>query len=242
MIYGGNRALCTQLQGASFFFEKEKFLRLNATFAFSENLCQKSSLLLWAKKIMELEVIKNKIYEIRGQRVMLDRDLAHLYGVETKVLNQAVKRNAERFPEDFMYRLTKEECLRSQIVTLNEDHGKHLKYMPYAFTEQGVAMLSSVLKSSTAIQINIFIMRAFVTMRNYVASVSAASAELAEFKERLMLIEQSCKDNADAVSDLSEDMQKELDDIYIALSQLADKQKTLENYKNRNKIGFKQEP
>lgn len=110
---------------------------------------------------MELEVIKNKIYEIRGQRVMLDRDLAHLYGVETKVLNQAVKRNAERFPEDFMFRLTKEECLRSQIVTLNEDHGKHLKYMPYAFTEQGVAMLSSVLKSSTAIQINIFIMRAF---------------------------------------------------------------------------------
>ena len=194
------------------------------------------------KKIMELEVVKNKIYEIRGQRVMLDRDLAHLYGVETKVLNQAVKRNAERFPEDFMFRLTKEECLRSQIVTLNEDHGKHLKYMPYAFTEQGVAMLSSVLKSSTAIQINIFIMRAFVTMRNYVASVSAASAELAEFKERLMLIEQSCKDNADAVSDLSEDMQKELDDIYLALSQLADKQKTLKNYKNRNRIGFKQEP
>ena len=103
-------------------------------------------------------------------------------------------------------------------------------------------MLSSVLKSATAIQVNIAIMRAFVTMRNYVASVSAASAELAEFKERLMLIEQSCKDNADAVSDLSEDMQKELDDIYIALSQLADKQKTLENYKNRNKIGFKQEP
>jgi DNA repair ATPase RecN len=85
-------------------------------------------------------------------------------------------------------------------------------------------------------------MRAFVTMRNYVASVSAASAELAEFKERLMLIEQSCKDNADAVSDLSEDMQKELDDIYLALSQLADKQKTLKNYKNRKKIGFKQEP
>ena len=158
------------------------------------------------------------------------------------MLNQAVKRNAERFPEDFMFRLTKEECLRSQTVTLNEDHGKHLKYMPYAFTEQGVAMLSSVLKSSTAIQINIFIMRAFVSMRSYVASVSAASAELAEFKERLMLIEQSCKDNADAVSDLSEDMQKELDDIYIALSQLADKQKTLGNYKNRNKIGFKQEP
>ena len=188
---------------------------------------------------MELEIIKNKIYEIRGQRVMLDRDLAQLYGVETKVLNQAVKRNLERFPEDFMFRLTKEECLRSQIVTLNEDQGKHLKYMPYAFTEQGVAMLSSVLKSSTAIQINISIMRAFVTMRNYVASVSAASAELAEFKERLKLIEQSCKDNADAVSDLQEDMQKELDDIYVALSQLAAKQKDTDAGKNRAKIGFK---
>ena len=224
------------------FFEKEKFLRLNASFAFSENLCQKSSLLLWAKKIMELEVIKNKIYEIRGQRVMLDRDLAHLYGVETKVLNQAVKRNAERFPEDFMFRLTKEEM--NELVT-NCDRFEKLKHSSIpscAFTEQGVAMLSSVLKSATAIQVNIAIMRAFVTMRNYVASVSAASAELAEFKERLMLIEQSCKDNADAVSDLSEDMQKELDDIYIALSQLADKQKTLGNYKNRNKIGFKQEP
>ena len=222
-----------------FFLKKAKITRPNATFAFSENLCQKSSLLLWAKKIMELEVIKNKIYEIRGQRVMLDRDLAHLYGVETKVLNQAVKRNAERFPEDFMFRLTKEEM--NELVT-NCDRFEKLKHSSIpscAFTEQGVAMLSSVLKSATAIQVNIAIMRAFVTMRNYVASVSAASAELAEFKERLKLIEQSCKDNADAVSDLSEDMQKELDDIYLALSQLADRQKNLETYKNRGRIGFK---
>lgn len=124
-------------------------------------------------------------------------------------------------------------------MTLNEDQGKHLKYMPYAFTEQGVAMLSSVLRSGTAIQVNISIMRAFVTMRNFVSSVTAATAELTEFKERLKLIEQSCKDNADAVSDLSEDMQKELDDIYLALSQLADKQKNLETYKNRGRIGFK---
>ena len=222
-----------------FFLKKAKIMRTNATFSFSENLCQKSSLLLWAKKIMELEVIKNKIYEIRGQRVMLDRDLAHLYGVETKVLNQAVKRNAERFPEDFMFRLTKEEM--NELVT-NCDRFEKLKHSSIpscAFTEQGVAMLSSVLKSATAIQVNIAITRAFVTMRNYVASVSAASAELAEFKEKLMLIEQSCKDNADAVSDLSEDMQKELDDIYLALSQLADRQKNLETYKNRGRIGFK---
>jgi hypothetical protein len=226
------------------FFEKEKFLRLNATFAFSENQFTVITLLLVQNfSTMELEIIKNKIYEIRGQRVMLDRDLAELYGVETKNLNKAVKRNLERFEgDDFMFQLTKEECLRFQIGTLNTARGQHLKYMPYVFTEMGVAMLSSVLRSDKAINVNRNIMRAFVTMRNYVASVSVASAELAEFKERLMLIEQSCKDNADAVSDLSEDMQKELDDIYLALSQLADKQKTLKNYKNRKKIGFKQEP
>ncbi len=116
---------------------------------------------------------------------------------------------------------------------------KHSSIPSCAFTEQGVAMLSSVLKSATAIQVNIAIMRAFVTMRNYVSTVSVASVELAEFKERLVLIEQSCKDNADAVSDLSEDMQKELDDIYLALSQLAAKQKDTDVGKNRAKVGFK---
>ena len=191
---------------------------------------------------MELEIIKNRIYEIRGQRVMLDRDLAQLYGVETKVLNQAVRRNLERFPEDFMFELTKDEVnlleisLRSQIVTSNKGGNR---YAVIAFTEQGVAMLSSVLRSKTAIEINISIMRAFVAMRNYVASVNVVSSELAEFKERLKLIEQSCKDNADAMSDLQEDMQKELDEIYLALSQLAAKQKDTDTGKNRAKIGFK---
>lgn len=99
--------------------------------------------------------IEPLIKVIRGQQVMLDKDLAMLYGVEAKVLNQAVKRNVERFPNDFRFQLTKEECLRSQIVTLNEKQGQHLKYMPYAFTEQGVAMLSSVLRSQTAIEVNI---------------------------------------------------------------------------------------
>ena len=99
---------------------------------------------------------------------MHDSDLARLYGVETKVLNQAVKRNIQRFPVDFMFQLTKEECLRSQIVTLNESRGKHLKYMPYAFTENGVAMLSSVLRSERAIEVNIRIMRAFTLMRNFI--------------------------------------------------------------------------
>lgn len=101
-------------------------------------------------EVPSLMPIENLIHVVRGQQVMLDSDLARLYGVETRVLNQAVKRNIERFPEDFMFQMTKDECLRSQIVTLNEGRGKHRKYYPYAFTEQGVAMLSGVLRSKTA--------------------------------------------------------------------------------------------
>lgn len=111
--------------------------------------------------------IEAMIKVIRGQQVLLDKDLAALYRVEVKSLNQAVKRNITRFPDDFRFQLTKEECLRSQIVTLNEKKGQHLKYMPYAFTEQGVAMLSSVLRSQIAIDVNIQIMRAFVSMRHF---------------------------------------------------------------------------
>lgn len=104
---------------------------------------------------------------------MLDRDLAELYGVETKVLNQAVKRNLGRFPDDFRFQLTKEECSRSQFVTLNEGRGSNIKYLPYAFTEQGVAMLSGVLKSPTAVEVNIRIMRAFVSMRHFMVNNAA---------------------------------------------------------------------
>ena len=99
--------------------------------------------------------VESRIMSIRGKQIMIDRDLAELYGVETRVLNQAVKRNIERFPERFRFQQTKEECLRSQIATLNEGRGQHLKYMPYVFTENGVAMLSSVLRSDTAIEVNI---------------------------------------------------------------------------------------
>lgn len=112
--------------------------------------------------------IESLIYLIRDEQVMLDSDLAKLYGVEIKALNQAVKRNIQRFPADFMFQLTKEECLRSQIVTLNEGRGQHRKYLPYAFTENGVAMLSSVLRSERAIEVNIRIMRAFTMMRNLI--------------------------------------------------------------------------
>ena len=122
----------------------------------------------------DILVIQSKIYEIRGQNVMLDRDLAAMYGVETKVLNQSVKRNMKRFDgDDFMFRLTKDETkqlvLRSQIVTLNKGRGYNIKYLPFAFTELGVAMLSSVLNSDTAINVNRDIMRAFVTLRHIVS-------------------------------------------------------------------------
>lgn len=121
--------------------------------------------------IIESQEIKSKIYTIRGVRVMIDRDLAELYGVEVRALNQAVKRNIERFPSDFMFKLTKnevEEISRSQNVILR--HGQNLKYLPYAFTEMGVAMLSTVLKSKIAVERNIRIMRAFVELRKIVPS------------------------------------------------------------------------
>jgi hypothetical protein len=122
-----------------------------------------------ARHLLPLDTVERRIYVFRDQNVMLDQDLAALYGVETKVLNQAVSRNRERFPEDFMFRLTREEfeILTSQIVTSSWG-GR--RYPPYAFTEQGVAMLSSVLRSKQAVQVNIAIMRAFVRMREVMIS------------------------------------------------------------------------
>jgi hypothetical protein len=117
--------------------------------------------------LIAVEKIEDVIQLLRGHRVLLDEDLAILYEVEVKKLNQAVRRNAERFPADFMFQLTVEEArlLRSQFVTLENGRGRHRKYMPFAFTEQGVAMLSSVLRSPRAVQVNIEIMRAFVRLR-----------------------------------------------------------------------------
>ena len=129
-------------------------------------------------------LIENKIFLIRGQKVMLDRELAKLYGVSTKALNQAVRRNINRFPEDFMFQLTWEEVnsLRSQFVTLKKGRGKHVKYRLYAFTEQGVAMLSSVLNSEIAIQVNIAIIRAFVKLRQIFYMNKELTFKLAELE------------------------------------------------------------
>ena len=142
----------------------------------------KGELVANCDRLVGVDNIEPLIKIIRGQQVMLDRDLATLYGVETKRLNEQVKRNIKRFPEDFMFQLTKEECLRSQIATLNEGRGQHLKYMPYVFTENGVAMLSSVLRSDTAIEVNIRIMRAFTSMRHFLQNN-------AEVFQRLFLLE-----------------------------------------------------
>ena len=174
---------------------------------------------------MELQPIQSKIYEIRGQRVMLDFDLAELYQVETRTLKQAVRRNIERFPSDFMFEITESEynylknSMTSQTVISNERGGR--RYMPFAFTEQGVAMLSSVLRSETAIQVNIAIMRAFVAMRNYITTTTQITAELSEIRAKLALLERADEDNAEAVNDLSEDMRKELDNIYQAIAALS---------------------
>ncbi|MDD5205074.1 MAG: ORF6N domain-containing protein [Desulfobacterales bacterium] len=132
-----------------------------------------------------VESIVSRIYFIRGERVLLDRDLAVLYGVKTKALKQAVRRNSKRFPEDFMFELKKEESLslRSQNVTLKR--GEHSKYLPYAFTEQGVAMLSSILNSESAIEVNIAIMRAFVRLRKLASSYEVIERKLKEIENCL---------------------------------------------------------
>lgn len=134
-----------------------------------------------------VEHITQSILVLRGHKVLLDEDLAELYGVEIRVLVQAVKRNLARFPEDFMFQLTAPEwaALRSQFVTLKAGRGQHRKYLPYAFTEQGVAMLSSVLRSERAIAVNIQIMRAFVRMRELLASNKELAHRLEELEARL---------------------------------------------------------
>jgi len=131
--------------------------------------------------------IVQSILILRGHRVILDSELATLYGVATKVLLQAVKRNSERFPEDFMVQLTIQEWefLRSQSVTLKTGSGRHRKYLPYAFTEQGVAMLSSVLRSARAIAVNVQIMRAFVRMRGLLASDRKLAEKLEQLERKL---------------------------------------------------------
>lgn len=185
----------------------------------------------------QLEIIRSKIYEVRGQKVMLDRDLAEMYGVETKALKQAVKRNIGRFPADFMFELTKEEftILRSQFVTSNGRGGT--RYMPYAFTEQGVAMLSSVLNSETAIQINICIIRAFVAVRQMVAA-NPVALRLSNLERNFEELKQDLEEIFADYNDINEDTRAQLEAINLAL---ADLQANNRRGQERKKIGFNTE-
>ena len=185
----------------------------------------------------ELILVQNLIHEIRGKKVMLDYDLAKLYQVETKVLNQAVKRNSKRFPSDFMFQLDYKELthLKSQIVT--SSWGGTRK-MPFAFTEQGIAMLSGVLKSDVAIAANIAIMRAFVQVREYLLATSSLSSEVKELKARVDLLQLQQEENLEAVNDLSEDVRKDIDSLYLAIGQLAEKLEE-KKMKSMARIGFK---
>lgn len=156
------------------------------------------------------EVIATRILEIRGKKVMLDRDLAKLYGVTAKVLNQTVKRNIKRFPGDFMFQLAwaEIESLRSQIVTLNNtttdisQRGKHIKYLPYAFTEQGVAMLSSVLNSERAIQVNILIMRAFTRLREILLTHKELAVKINALENKYAEHDKTIKSIFDTIKEL----------------------------------------
>ncbi len=170
---------------------------------------------------MQLQVIQNKIYEIRGQKVMLDFDLADLYQVETKVFNQAIKRNIDSFPEDFMFRLTDAEfkTLRSQIVTSTIRGGR--RYNPYAFTEHGVTMLASVLKSDIARKMNIAIVRAFIAMRKIAVQYNDILEQIAMLKDKSG----------------SHDVQ--LNQLYDAIESLLDDKAAEKTWGNREKIGFK---
>ena len=182
-----------------------------------------------------LQIIQSKIYEVRGQKVMLDFDLAELYGIETRVLKQAVRRNSARFEgEDFMFELTKEEISRSQFVILNKGRGSNIKYAPFAFTELGVAMLSSVLNSPTAIEINRGIMRAFVAMRQLI-HISPVD-NIGELKNELKELKEYIEDVFTDQNDINEDTRMQLELINQTLAELQTKDR---GFKERKRIGYK---
>ena len=169
---------------------------------------------------MQLTKIQNKIYEVRGLSVMLDFDLAELYEVETKVLNQSVKRNKERFPVRFMFRLTEKEweTMRSQIVTASNQSKRNISTTPFAFTEHGVTMLASVLRSKKAIQTNIAIVEAFISLKEFVLNYKELSDKLKELESRY---------------------DKNFKDIYQAINFLIEKENQSDYQKERTKIGYK---
>ena len=185
--------------------------------------------------MVDLQLIQSKIYEIRGQRVMLDFDLAQMYGTETAQLKRAVRRNKKRFDgEDFMFEVIRDELSRCQIGTLNKSRGSNIKYLPFAFTELGIAMLSSVLNSETAIEINISIMRAFIAVRQLIANPPPDKHSLLqkEVKELKQYIEEIFTDQ----NDINEDTRMQLELINQTLAELQVHQKLSD--KPYRPIGF----
>lgn len=182
----------------------------------------------------QLELIQSKIYEIRGQKVMLDFDLAEMYGTETKYLKRSVRNNIKRFPADFMFEITKEEweSLRCKNCTSNNRGGT--RYMPFAFTEQGVAMLSSVLNSDTAIEINISIMRAFVTVRQMIAI--SPTNEIAKLQGKIKELQDYMEEVFSDQNDINEDTRTQLELINQTLAELQAQKRQQD--KPRNPVGF----
>lgn len=186
------------------------------------------------KSNIELVIIQSKIYEIRGQKVMIDKDLADLYQVEVKRLNEAVKRNIKRFPSDFMFQITKEEWqdLKSQYATSSWGGSRKL---PFAFTEQGLAMLSGILNSDIAIQVNINIMRAFVAVRQLIYSVSPTD-RIGKLEQEMQDIKTYIEEVFTDYNDINEDTRTQLELINQTLAELQTQRKLSD--KPRNPIGF----
>ena len=182
---------------------------------------------------METQIIQTKIHSLRGLRVMLDFDLAALYEMPTKALKQAVRRNLERFPDDFLFEVTREEyhTLRSQIVTLETGRGQYSKYPPFAFTEHGVAMLSSILNSDRAIKVNISIMRAFITLRQYASTFAALAEKVAELERT---------QKAD-MADINEVLHWLGEENQNRAAEIAALEPTSTAWETRRAIGFKKE-
>ncbi len=187
----------------------------------------------------DIEVIQHKIYELRGVRVMLDFDLSSLYDIETRALKQAVKRNINRFPDDFMFIVTINEAnsllsigVSQNVIPVEYNFGGSL---PMAFTEQGVAMLSGILRSQQAIDVNISIMRAFVQMRQFLLQNKEIILSIDELRQRVKQLEISGEYALASINDLSEDTRREMDDIYIALSEMS---KNKSESGKRNPVGF----
>ena len=170
----------------------------------------------------DIQNIQNKIYEIRGRKVMLDSDLADLYMVETKNLKRSVRANINRFPPDFMFELTKEEydSLRCKIFTLKTGRGQHSKYLPYAFTREGIAMLSGLLRSEIAVQANINIMRAFFRMQEALLIVSNTQLQLEQIRTEIKQLRTEMNDSLADQNDINEETRAQLDAISDALTEL----------------------